>query len=53
MHSKTVFSESENMRVTPLDFCLRVIENEKPLNIEKTTSSGLSVLFLKKWWLQK
>ena len=33
-------------RVTPLDFCLRVIVNEKPLNLEKTTSSVLSVLLL-------
>ena len=32
------------MRVTPLDFCLRIIVNEKPLNLEKTTSSVLSVL---------
>ena len=34
------------MRVTPLGFCLRVIVNEKPLNLEKTTSSVLSVLLL-------
>ena len=34
------------MRVTPLDFCLRIIVNEKPLNLEKTTSSVLSVLLL-------
>ena len=33
-------------QVTPLDFCLRVIVNEKPLNLEKTTSSVLSVLLL-------
>ena len=34
------------MRVTPLGFCLRVIVNEKLLNLEKTTSSVLSVLLL-------
>ena len=34
------------MRVTPLGFCLRVIVNEKPLNLEKTTSGVLSVLLL-------
>ena len=38
--------ERESMRVTPLGFCLRVIVNEKPLNLEKTTSSVLSVLLL-------
>ena len=32
------------MRVTPLGFYLRVTENEKSLNLEKTTSSVLSVL---------
>ena len=31
---------------TPLGFCLRVIVNEKPRNLEKTTSSVLSVLLL-------
>ena len=35
------------MRKTPLGFCLRVIVNEKPLNLEKTTSSVLSVFFYK------
>ena len=34
------------MRVTPLGFCHRIIANEKPLNLEKTTYSVLSVLFL-------
>ena len=34
------------MRVTPLGFCQRIIANEKPLNLEKTTYSVLSVLFL-------
>ena len=38
--------QKESMRVTPLGFCLRVIVNEKPLNLEKTTSSYLSVLSL-------
>ena len=32
------------MRVTPLGFCLRVFVNEKPINLEKTTTSVLSVL---------
>ena len=32
------------MRITPLGFCLRVIENEIPLNLEKTTCSVLSVI---------
>ena len=39
-------TERESMRVTPLGFCLRVIVNEKLLNLEKTTSSVLSVLLL-------
>ena len=34
------------MRITSLGFCLRVIVNEKPLNLEKTTSSVLSILLL-------
>ena len=33
-------------RVTSLGFFLRVIVNQKPLNLEKTTSSVLSVLLL-------
>ena len=32
--------------VTPFGFYLRVIVNEKPLNLKKTTSSVLSVLLL-------
>ena len=32
------------MCLPPLGSCLRVIVNEKPLNLEKTTSSVLSVL---------
>ena len=35
-----------SMRVTPLGFCLKVIMNEKLLNLEKTTASVLSVLLL-------
>ena len=34
------------MRLTPLGLCLRFIVNEKPLNLEKTTCSVLSVLLL-------
>ena len=34
------------MRVTPLGLCLKVIVNEKPPNIEKTTSGVLSVWLL-------
>ena len=34
----------ESMRVTPLGFCLRVIVNEKTLNLEKTTYSVMSVI---------
>ena len=34
------------MSVTPFGFCLRVIVNKKHLNLEKTTPSVLSVLFL-------
>ena len=34
------------MRVTSLGFCLRVIVNEKPLNLEKTTFNVLPVLLL-------
>ena len=34
------------MRVTPLGFCLRIIVNENPLNLEKTKSSvHISVLY--------
>ena len=35
-----------SMRVTPLGFRLRVVVHEKPQNLEKTTSSVLSVLLL-------
>ena len=34
------------MRVTPLGFCLRVIVNEKPLNLKKTTFSVLFVILI-------
>jgi len=37
-------SVQRRMRVAPLGLCLRVFLNEKPLNLEKTTSSVLSVL---------
>ena len=36
----------ESMRITSLGFCLRFIVNEKPLNLEKTTSRVISVLLL-------
>ena len=39
-------TERESVRVNPLDSCLRVIVNNKPQNLEKTTSSVLSVLLL-------
>ena len=35
-----------SIRVTPLGLCFRVIVNERPLNLEKTTSTVLSVLLL-------
>ena len=35
-----------SMHVTPLGFCLGVIVNEKLLNLDKTTSSVLSVVLL-------
>ena len=34
------------MRLTPVGLCHRVIVNEKPLNLERTTSCVLSVLLL-------
>ena len=34
------------LRGTPLGFCLKVIVNEKLLNLEMATSNVLSVLFL-------
>ena len=34
------------LRGTPLGFCLRVIVNEKPPNVKKTTPSVLSTLLL-------
>ena len=38
--------QRERMRVIHLGLCLRDIVNEKPINLEKTTSSVLSVLLL-------
>ena len=35
-----------SMRVTPLGLCLMVIVNEKPLNLEKTTFSVISVMLI-------
>ena len=39
------------LNVTPLGVCLRVIVNKKPLNLEKTTSSVLSVSLINLWVL--
>ena len=39
------------LRVTPLGFCLRVIVNEILINLEKTTSSVLSVILYNLWVL--
>ena len=41
-----IIRQRESMRVTPLGFCLWVIVNEKPLNLENTTSSVPALLFL-------
>ena len=38
--------QRESMRITRFGFCLRVFVSEKPLNVEITTSSVLSVLLL-------
>ena len=38
-----------SMRVTPSGFCLRVVANEKSFNLEKTTSSVLSVMVNTLW----
>ena len=38
--------QGEIMLVTPMGFCLKVIVNENPLNLEKTTSIVLSVLLI-------
>jgi len=35
-----------SIRTIPLGFCLRVIVNANPLNLEKTTSSVISVLLV-------
>ena len=42
-YAHAALNKTESTRVTPL--CLRVIVNEKPIHLEKTTSSVLSVLF--------
>ena len=34
---------------TPLGFCLRVIVNEEPLDLDKTTSCGLYVVLINLW----
>ena len=44
--TRVLSCNSRSMRVTPLGFCLRIIVNEKPLNLEKKTFSVLSVLLL-------
>ena len=44
--SRWITRQRDSMRITHLGFCLRVIVNEKPINLEKTKSSVLSVLFL-------
>ncbi len=41
-----IAKQRESMRVIPLGFFLRVIVNEKLLNLEKTTSSFLSIFLL-------
>ena len=41
------------MHVTPLGFCLRVIVNEKPVNLEKMISSVLSSVLLLIYGFQK
>ncbi len=40
---RCITRQRERMHVTPSGFYLRVIVNEKPLNLEKTTYSVLSV----------
>ena len=42
----TMTRQRESIRLTPLGFCLRVIVNENPLNLEKTTSSVLLLINL-------
>ena len=41
-----VIQRDMRLRVISLGFCLRVVVNEEPLDLEKTTSSVLSVLLL-------
>ena len=42
--------QRESRSVTPLSFCLRVIVNEKPVNLERTTSTLLTVIKLSNIW---
>ena len=37
------------LRLTPLGYCLRVIKNKTHTNLEKTTSSVLSVILINIW----
>jgi len=39
-------TKRQSESLTPVDICLWVIVNEKPLNLEKTTSSVISVLLI-------
>ena len=41
--------QRECMLVTSLGFCLRVIVNETHINLEKTTSTVPSVIFINLW----
>ena len=41
-----VIQRDMRLLVISLGFCLRVVVNEEPLDLEKTTSSVLSVLLL-------
>ena len=45
-HTLNIITILRSMRVTPLGVRLRVIVNETPLNLEKTTSSVLSVILI-------
>ena len=46
LNYKTAIESMRCLRGTPLFFCLRIIVNENPINLEKTTSSFQSVLWL-------
>ena len=45
-HAALNYKTEREPVLIPLGLCLRVIVNEKPLNLEKTTSNVLSVLLL-------